>query len=247
MNSLKHKHWLNDAIIDGFMLSRTLLQHAQQNYVDVCVVSSHVMKTIEQTNNVCVDVSEEHSTMSSSDIWLIPINVDCHHWILTIVFIKWKMILYLDSMRGFSETVVSRVQGFIAYQLRKSSKGYIVWSEWTLHAPNDIMPQQDSSSCGVHVCLYTHVLCSGCSFTFPHNMKNARMWIAKELQTLSCSNKRAFLPILHKSTVKNLVPKPLPISRNPPAGQKSTMTFLASAISEYFKSTSSFCFMSDSV
>ena len=245
LNSLKRNHWLNDAIIDGFLLSRTLLQHAQQNYVDVCVVSSHVMKTIEQTNNVCVEIFEEHLTMSSSDIWIMPINVNGNHWILTIVFVKWKMILYLDSMSGFSETIVSRVQGFIAYHIRKSSTEDIVWSEWTLHAPNDIIPQQDSTSCGVHVCLYTHVLCSGRSFTFPHNMETARMWIAKELQTVTCSNKRAFLPILQKSKVKNYVPKPLPISRNPPAGQKSTMEFLASAISEYFKSTWSFCFMSE--
>lgn len=69
MESLLDREWLTDAIIDGFFLIMTMLENLRASHVHLCVFSTQLMKSLENTGGT-TDVSNfGEKNILEKNIW----------------------------------------------------------------------------------------------------------------------------------------------------------------------------------
>lgn len=120
-------------------------------------------------------------------VWLIPVHDERRqHWTLLIVDFINEAFIHLDSMlKNVSTALIDRYITFISTYC-KTNHIKINWKNWKLYCPTDIPDQkinrhQLSGNCGVHVCLWGYMICTGLVSLFTDkDMLKVRKHIANE-------------------------------------------------------------------
>ena len=116
------------------------------------------------------------------DIWIIPLNVNNSHWVVAIVVLKLKLIVYLDSLHGINRNLLRTILNYVKSQHVSYSTSMFEEKDWDISAPTDLNLQRNSYDCGVHVCMYSFMVCNGCFFDCNNlDSKYARNWIATNI------------------------------------------------------------------
>lgn len=92
---------------------------------------------------------------------LIPINVQNSHWILIVLSLKDRCIVYLDPQGGFYDEIMAKMLHFLRIQLFFHTGKKMDFEEWIVKeaALSESFPKQnDCESCGVYVCLYATLI-----------------------------------------------------------------------------------------
>lgn len=171
----------------------------------------------------------------SKNIWLIPIHYpDILHWVLAVVLVQEKVIVFFDSM--IQEPKPEVINGIFTVIKTLTNKQVKV-SEWRVYAPSDIPKQSTdgkvlSGNCGVHVSSWGLTLAT-CSF-FPFtefDMPQARRSIAHIVyyskDNIIRNEKAEKVNTTSRERTRNvrLSEFEIPISRSPPFDFDTTFDF----------------------
>ena len=175
-NSRRKFDDLTDTIVDSYLY--LLCKHANQslgtNKVGLVptAFTGAFFNTILQDhsddlslNSSVVDFIDDYQ-LNSMDIWLFPI-VSEHHFRLVILNKVKKEVMCLDSMGDFFRSLPNRNSRQTYSQVKSILRFF-----YTFLAPNEMLNlwnvksypvkfQNDSVSCGVYVCLWANILCTG--------------------------------------------------------------------------------------
>lgn len=147
----------------------------------------------------------------NQDVCLLPINTGKVHWSLLVIIPKQKTFLYLDSLHWDPDPLLlNRICAALEWTTIKNVKSKkFKWAEWTLFKPTDNPTQNannSSNNCGVHVCTWIHIICTGSSNVFDDShMINVRKAIAtilngRIIKKLSIGKSHEQLPKIRKSS-----------------------------------------------
>jgi Ulp1 family protease len=90
---------------------------------------------------------------------IIPINKSNVHWCLCVADIKFKKIIYYDSMGSAGEEDSRKILRYLADEHRNKLGTLLKTDDWELVAPRRKVPQQDNTNdCGVFVSYFANTL-----------------------------------------------------------------------------------------
>jgi Ulp1 family protease len=190
LESLIPKKTLVDDVIDAFVQSR--IDMAEDNYLDIYAFNCFFYNICELANNKQDVHWSSEMTFFKHDVCLIPVCTE-GHWILLVFVIKHRKILFLDSL-GYGQEFVENILKQVLYKL---NVGYFVeygehanWSDWDVHIPRDLVIQNNNYDCGVHLCIYVHIICTGTNVKVKNNEINSvRYFIAETLSQFNTQKK----------------------------------------------------------
>lgn len=229
---LPHKY-IDDAIIDSFA-AVLMDDHKDSN---ILYFGVHNVKTLMENNESMILKWSQRIQPSRFSVWILPLHHTLYgvgHWTLFVVLIQKKLIVYLDSFHAAPD--VSWIEKLCAFIDRMHDVPQN-WSEWNLHAPNDIPEQggvdHTSGNCGPHICTWCYIIYTGQNFNFSEtDMNQVRSCIMSTLIfKKSCDNRN--LKYINKRSTQQITSLPkinadFNISRVPPCGFNSTFNFCAS-------------------
>ena len=72
------------------------------------------------------------------DIWIIPLNVSNSHWVVAIVVLKLKLIVYLDSLHEINRNLLRTILNYVKSQHVSYSTPMFEEKDWDISAPTDL-------------------------------------------------------------------------------------------------------------
>ena len=175
---------VNDVIIDSFLLKCSYSVYLISNYVKVLSYSTHY---VEWLKCECTSPSMFWSWIyqqkpMNHNIWIILLNVNNSHWVVAIVVLKLKLIVCLDSLHRINRNLLRTILNYVKSQHVSYSTSMFEEKDWDISAPTDLNLQKNSYDCGVHVCMYSFMVCNDCFFDCNNlDSKSARNWIATNI------------------------------------------------------------------
>lgn len=185
LNTLRGSNWLDDNVLNVFFLYLT--QIVQQRGKKILVFDTLFTQKLDVTNSGFHRWAKSQN-LFEYPVWLLPLNVDEVHWVLMVFNFKFKQILYIDSLHGSVPlNTLDKILNFININSGAHSPE---WNQWTIYSPRDIPLQGErsnpGSNCGVHVCIWGHIICSGRCYNFSEqSMLSARIWIMSKILNYS--------------------------------------------------------------
>lgn len=241
--TLNHNAYLEDNVINAFF--KIAANNSKQ--ISALAFELYLTHGIIRDRQLSVGF---HNYVSSIDfaeykVILVPLHLlTFARYALLIIIPQLKIFIYLDSLHrmppdNFIDTMCSFYDAY-ATTKRKSSKSPENWSQWTLYIPDDIPKQVDKAgningNCGVHVCTWAYILCSGNYKTFSDDdMTYVRKIIANliaynsEIRQLKINKDNC--NVAHENlTISGKSEKKMIYQRHPPIMSfESTFEFLAS-------------------
>ena len=166
-----------DDIIDAFIT----ISKFEQNCFDPLIFPVATFLSIKENKSGIYNYAYKNNA-STKKIWIIPKGGN-HHWILLVIVFDIKSIINLDSLHGSLSTIeLKELCSFIDTIYYGSNLESINWSEWTFYSPKDIPHQlrgkSQGNNCGIHLCLYIHIICTSTYIIFDENVMDIiRKWI----------------------------------------------------------------------
>jgi hypothetical protein len=93
----------------------------------------------------------------SGNTVIIPINENGNHWIIIIISIPRKRLIYCDSLGQFNKSIVSHLLDYMKFDHHMSGKSVLKITEWSISIMSecsDFKGQDDCFNCGVFVCIW---------------------------------------------------------------------------------------------
>ena len=171
-----------------------------------------------------------------NDVLLFPVcNND--HWTLVVIHIAHKIIFDLDSCKSKSLEVLLTIAGY--YTLMDKLLYGTPQSQWQICKPNDLILQR-GRDCGVHVCLYSQVICTGKGSIPDRSLDEERTFIRRELSDKSYG---ACDDLYDERSVKfdGVLSEDLVVSFKRPSSTSSTLIYLRTLAANIFKSNWKTC------
>lgn len=239
--TLRANKCLNDIIINSFliMMSKSADTTSQ---LKVVPFDSLMAECLLSDNGLSPGYCSKLASLNvmQADICLMPINTMDIHWSLFIMVPKKKKFIYIDSLKWkMDEKLMPRFCGAIKSIVVKVLKiPKPKWSEWTciesIDHPSQIDSSNSSNNCGIHVCVWMYIICTGSCVSFHENqMNNVRKVIACVLDKKIIPKKPAGIrnhnvPVVKKSSK---TAEKLRYQSEPPEGYTSTLHYCSSLVS----------------
>jgi len=102
----------------------------------------------------------------SFDQILVPVNIANIHWALAVLDLTEKKLIYYDSLGQTSETVLENLAKWLTDESLSQHKHEQEISSWKRCFPVNIPLQNNSSDCGMFLCMYAEHIVSGRDFQF---------------------------------------------------------------------------------
>ncbi|KYN09815.1 Sentrin-specific protease [Trachymyrmex cornetzi] len=215
LQTLLPNEWLDDSVLGAFISAVCTFSPEITLAFDVFFLESLISngrisggyeKWAEKTN------------IWEYKIWLIPVHLGAH-WTLLIVVPHRQIFIYIDSLHiKIPNHILIQICNFMdsvrSHHLAIGRKQQ-QWSKWTIFQPKD-NPRPDtvseiSENCGIHVCIWSYIICSGIYVPFDDNiMNNVRINIChflKKFQSMTVkqqSQKYNSIINTSKSNVKDI-------------------------------------------
>ncbi|XP_062978400.1 uncharacterized protein LOC134396010 [Elgaria multicarinata webbii] len=255
LETLKGSNWVNDRIIDAFLASRMILAEELGHGRTVFMLSCHFMQTLMceslsvQTMQFCMKYG-----VLQKDVLIIPVNDQRVHWILIVIILKTKTMLYLDSKHGLDRTIITAITSFLGHLYELDSGKPYTFEDWSFFAPTDIPRQDNSTDCGPFTCAIAHLVTSGVQLQFNQSdMAFIRPWIAREIVQYSgktyLEKEEGYIPLeIVDATFKKQAmfqKSDIHVSRSCPPGSENTLTYCSKILPSLLEGCRSRCFMKD--
>lgn len=238
--SLLPDQWIDDNIINAF--ASIQVEAARARGRSVILLDSIL------TNNLLSGILSggfkrwlAQTQLWTYKCWLCPLLIDNNHWILLVVDVKRKIMIYFDSLHhGPTERVVNRIFSFVHKMLEIANDPELV-NNWSVYAPVDIPKQQDGINCGTHVCIRLYLICNELALDFDHDdTLFARPAISRILCSANIDREDVIREVIHNEMLDNInVNEPqehyqynLPINRTPPRGFSTSKLYCAKVFTE---------------
>lgn len=164
--------WLNDTIIEFFM------KYIESNTAKVVAFNSFFYSTLADRGYQGVRrwMKRKKAAINDLDIIFAPVNLNQAHWALSIIDLRNRKILYVDSLSsGLTSTAFAIMKDLQSYVIEES-KGDLGEDFELCHL--ECPRQTNGFDCGIYVCLNTLYYSKGCSPTFTHKDASAmRLYI----------------------------------------------------------------------
>jgi len=109
---------MDDIVIDSYLSlikSRAAANHA---FPSVTVLSTHFYESLKSPGRYLVAMSELNSNLFDRELLLCPIHrVD--HWSLVVVLVKYKLIMYADSLGVITSQCTADIKDVLEEQHKK--------------------------------------------------------------------------------------------------------------------------------
>ena len=181
-STLNDKEWLDDMIVDSFIYSRTFSNLIKENHVHVLHLDSCFYQSLLFHGSTASEMMIRglSNNVLQSDIILSPV-CDANHWTLIMIDRSKKMIIELDSKHRASNHILQKYYNFMLTFEKSYNKHFGDVSTWKVYKPKDILMQKNGYDCGVHVCLYADIICSGKGKIPKGNLFYKRKYIESEI------------------------------------------------------------------
>ena len=187
--TLLPKHEVDDNIINAFFF--LMATTAKKHNVNVLPFETFLVSNIIDRNYMTPSYQRwiDRSEMWNHEIWMLPVHHEIgsafRHWTLLMIFPNSKMMIYFDSVHG--QPLKEWIYRLCAFIETYNKGQQINWDEWNVFVPRDIPLQyshdpNSQNNCGVHVCAWAYLLCTGQIRSFTEeNMNTSRKNIANIL------------------------------------------------------------------
>ncbi|XP_078659352.1 uncharacterized protein LOC144904353 [Branchiostoma floridae x Branchiostoma belcheri] len=199
IQTLKGDNWLNDIVIDAFMLTACNLRNELIRQNSVCSISvlSHSQWCKELNSDCPLSRSclLRNMDFSRMDKVLIPMCINGNHWCLLVLDRYEKSIRFYDplimSLSGTKpNNKVEEVRAFLSKRDAQLGTNHFEGIKTWAMKGVVYQLQQDASSCGVFVCLYAMQECGIVAAIDQIDTRGVRRYIAFRL----LENKPSFRP-----------------------------------------------------
>lgn len=226
--------WLNDLVISAFIRSLENDAEVDPYVFDIMFMTKLMSKTAfdGKIDWGIVDGIENFN------VWIIPYN-RAVHWSLIVVIISEKIILNLDSLNLYLPAkTLDRIVWYIEKVMAKKQEIFS-WSEWCVYEPSDIPQQNDGYNCGVHLCIWSYIICKRANHPFDNlDMERIRKWIFHTIYSNDIRQKRQLRKKSNKYIIydkaEKFVSRPLKRITSPPL-EMTTLDFCATLLDKYAK------------
>ncbi|CAG9790408.1 unnamed protein product [Diatraea saccharalis] len=198
-----HKHkWLSDNIINGFAsiyANKAVKENKNIMFVDTLSTSGILHRNVSRGFNKWLVDNE----FAKYNIWLLPFNLNAMHWVLVVVDFERQNIVLIDSAHNCLQH--DEITAILEW-LTSTHKYQNTNKDWKFYAPKDIPNQRDGYSCGVHVCLWIYVICTGIPLSFDEiDARKARARIATHLAETTQVEPRINHERITEEMLKNMI------------------------------------------
>lgn len=168
MKSLLPDRWLDDNIVNAFLkVARRRSPISEDILVFDFWFTQKLM--LGKILDECYRSWIHTTNMWSYKIWIMPFLLGVH-WVLLVVVPSLQLLIHFDSYhtdppKDFVLKVQSLMQTFPNPQLR-ATKIRSMWTGWTFYCPKDTPLQGSTGHCGVHVCMWAYIICTGMYINF---------------------------------------------------------------------------------
>ena len=142
--------WLTDDVIDSFFYT------LNKEYDGILYLTCAQTTTLMRGNKISSPFRD--IDISRFNFVFLPYNVSGNHWILLVIKVKERIVLYLDPGRNIDCTK-NRECKLAFSRIKQAVEKYCKYDIHDILSP-DRSKQVDSSSCGVFVCMYAKWLCN---------------------------------------------------------------------------------------
>jgi hypothetical protein len=200
-----------------------------------------------------IDLKRNKFKMFECDIIMIPVCTGSH-WLLIILNLKSKIIIYLDSFSkskniGSATEILDRILRAINQVHIKTYKIPFDLNDWKVYFPTDNPNQSNNNDCGVHICILAYlVLKSPKLYNYVQaDCTSARRYIANCLKDAPDDfYKKTDVPngdpfIITKEMHSEEYKSNVSFIFTPPEGASSTLEYLSTMLPNYYKATKRIC------
>lgn len=198
MRTLRESQWLNDEIINMVsnlvkkFLEKPDKERVPKIYLPLTFFTSKLMS--DKLNKFNFDNVKRWTTRAKVDVFacdflIFPRNITNTHWACVFVDMKRKIVWNLDSLGRSDPTFGNIILRWLRHEHSDKKKSLLLTSDWKILGPPEKLPQQNNSSdCGMFLCLYVYYLAHGkipCTDDFDQNQmsmfrKMVALWIIKQ-------------------------------------------------------------------
>lgn len=156
IQTLVHKSWLNDNIIDFYL---NLLMDQYQN---VFCFNTHFYPALIKGGyqRVSLWAQKQKVDIFEKDFIIIPLNVTGTHWSLGVIDNKAKLICHYDS-NSRNYRVPTKLNLLNDYLVAESERLLRPVVTYTLQLKTEMPQQGKSGDCGVFACAMARCVCEG--------------------------------------------------------------------------------------
>jgi hypothetical protein len=186
--SLGPNQELTDSVVYAFLKSRADIANKHKN--NVFIFDPQITDQIFR-GKLYTAFALKYGVLQHS-IWLWPMCIN-NHWVMFVVILPKRNILCLDSLKShaiYGKQVIPSILNFVKH-CHKLMKIEIDIKNWDCTFPVDIPHQGATLDCGVHLCVWAHIICTELCTTFDaNNMPSARKYINKVLLTVNLNEEK---------------------------------------------------------
>ncbi|KAL7524200.1 hypothetical protein ACHAXR_002362 [Thalassiosira sp. AJA248-18] len=174
METLKHGIWLNDQVINHYLMDSLAKRDKVMCGKDAGRRRSHFFSSFfiqnmfdEMNNNSHLrgkynydNVRGWGKKVPGGDVFnlkyiVCPVNIGNMHWCCAVIFMEEKRIQYYDSMRGTDKGKMEGILSYLKDEYKKNHDDIFDASGWALvDCSRDIYCQRNGFDCGVFTCMY---------------------------------------------------------------------------------------------
>ena len=141
-----HEYWLHDEVIDSY------LEWLSLRHTSILVCTSGTFLSL--ANLATLELLWQNEDLTEKELILAPYNIDNSHWVLVVVNLNKKEILYIDPMQtstAITDTYFKNAVGFMSKILQE--KFSLDVTDFKNLSPLHKI-QQDLYNCCVYVCFF---------------------------------------------------------------------------------------------
>lgn len=162
-SSLRGSNWLNDQVINGYVLCQLLLSELD-------------LTKISYTSTFFLDHLDKHGPKAASDMYIkrkdnptnwdlfsleiciIPIHATRNHWNLAFIDFKNEKVVLYDSMRNsqVQRKYLALIKQFLQYHHQEVVREPLA-SRWGFTVEHPVEQQLDGFNCGIYVCRFVEL------------------------------------------------------------------------------------------
>ena len=234
--------WIGGEMINAFMQTRASVA---QKKVRILTFDSYFLTSLLEKKTGFLAFGEKVNCLSY-DIWLCPFNARRNHWSLVAVILKSKLIIHIDSKtngKWHDDLMLSLLLSFIQRMHMRKFQRPEDMNEWSIYRPSDIPDQVNGNDCGVHVCYWAHIICTGDGPEISEEMcQRVRPWILNEVLTIPppereicATDKDAKIELI------NSMRRKITISEGAPEASKTAFEYCKGLVSFLYREADSAC------
>ena len=240
LDTLDPENWLDGEVIDAYI--HLMTKAVSNKVVKVLHLSTIFFQKLVGCGPKGESVLREgiDRDVLNQDVLIAPIFHQ-NHWTLIIIDIVRRIIISLDSLNLATTFGIREYSAFLSNLSMTHKKRPINWSLWRLYKPTDMPRQTNSFDCGIYICTYAKMLCTGKGRLRSGNLNFERRSIREsivcstESTVIESESKTKNIDICEGDICENV------ISNTIPSGFRSTENYLLTSLNTIFSKDFSKC------